>query len=162
DPAHEMSQRQWGLLLERQGRTAEALDHYVEATRIHPDFRVAWEDAARVATQLGRTQDAEAFRKAATPPDPNSIPPFPPCAPPPPAAARDEGAGGELSASPGGRRDAAGPTNPRDETRAPPAPDRGGPTPGPPAPPAPPAVPPPATAAGGSGQLAADARAALV
>lgn len=73
DPAHEMSQRQWGLLLERQGRHAEALEHYLEATRIHPGFRAAWMDAARVAAALGRSRDADAYSRQAASADPNTV-----------------------------------------------------------------------------------------
>src|SRR5581483_191169 len=72
DPAHEMSQREWGLLLERQGKLEDGLGHLVEATRIHPDFRPAFEDAARVADKLGRTADAATYRKGAASADPNS------------------------------------------------------------------------------------------
>jgi len=65
DPAHEMSQRQWGLMLERQGHFLPALEHFVEATRIHPEYRPALEDAARVAERLGRHADAERWQERA-------------------------------------------------------------------------------------------------
>jgi tetratricopeptide (TPR) repeat protein len=65
DPAHEMSQRQWGLMLERQGLFLPALEHFVEATRIHPEYRSALEDAARVAERLGRHADAERWQARA-------------------------------------------------------------------------------------------------
>lgn len=65
DPAHEMSQRQWGLMLERQGHLIPALEHFVEATRIHPEYRPALEDAARVAERLGRHADAERWQARA-------------------------------------------------------------------------------------------------
>jgi tetratricopeptide (TPR) repeat protein len=72
DPAHEMSQRQWGLLLERQGRLVAALEHLVEATRIHPEYRVALEDAARVADRLGRHSEAEHWRSRARTANPDT------------------------------------------------------------------------------------------
>jgi tetratricopeptide (TPR) repeat protein len=72
DPAHEMSQWQWGLLLERQNRLDESLQHLDEATRIHPEFKAALEDAARVADKLGRTADAEEYRRRAAAANPNA------------------------------------------------------------------------------------------
>jgi tetratricopeptide (TPR) repeat protein len=65
DPAHEMSQRQWGLLLERQGQLVPALQHLVEATRIHPEYRAALLDVARLADRLGRPEQAEQWRARA-------------------------------------------------------------------------------------------------
>ena len=72
DPAHEMSQRLWGLLLEKQGQLEAALDHFVEATRIHPEFRAALQDAARVAGTLGRASEAAAFSQRAREADPDT------------------------------------------------------------------------------------------
>lgn len=72
DPAHEMSQHKWGLLLEGKGDPAGALEHVLEATRIHPDFRGALEDAARLAERLGRRAEAQALRDRAAQADPNS------------------------------------------------------------------------------------------
>lgn len=65
DPAHEMSQRQWGLLLERQGQLVSALEHLVEATRIHPEYRPALLDVARLAAKLGHPERAEEWRARA-------------------------------------------------------------------------------------------------
>jgi tetratricopeptide (TPR) repeat protein len=65
DPAHEMSQRQWGLLLEQQGQPDAAIEHFREATRNHPGFKAAWEDAARLAAAQGRTAEADEFRAGA-------------------------------------------------------------------------------------------------
>ncbi|HET7544910.1 MAG TPA: hypothetical protein VFK05_33825, partial [Polyangiaceae bacterium] len=59
DPAHELSQRRWGLLLERRGELQSALEHLVEAIRIHPEYRPALEDAARLADRLGRHAEAD-------------------------------------------------------------------------------------------------------
>jgi len=72
DPAHEMSQRQWGLVLERQGQFLPALDHFIEATRIHPEYRAALEDAARLAQQLGRYAEAEQWRARARAANPDT------------------------------------------------------------------------------------------
>jgi tetratricopeptide (TPR) repeat protein/4-amino-4-deoxy-L-arabinose transferase-like glycosyltransferase len=73
DPAHELSQRKWGLLLEAQGDLDGAFEHLLEATRIHPDFRAAFEDAARVAERLGRGAEAERLRERSRAADPNSV-----------------------------------------------------------------------------------------
>jgi tetratricopeptide (TPR) repeat protein len=72
DPAHELSQRAWGLLLEQQGQLTGALDHLLEATRIHPEFRPALEDAARVADRLGRQPEAARLRQRALTADPST------------------------------------------------------------------------------------------
>ena len=72
DPAHEMSQRLWGVLLERQGRLEAALDHFVEATKIHPEYRDALWDAARVAGKLGRASEQASFEERARTADPNT------------------------------------------------------------------------------------------
>jgi len=72
DPAHEMSQRQWGLMLERQGHLLPALEHFVEATRIHPEYRAALEDAARVAERLGQHADAERWQARARAANPST------------------------------------------------------------------------------------------
>ncbi len=72
DPAHELSQRQWGLLLERQGKLQPALVHLREATRIHPEYRPALLDAARVAERLGRPAEAAQLRERARGADPNT------------------------------------------------------------------------------------------
>jgi tetratricopeptide (TPR) repeat protein len=65
DPAHEMSQRTWGLILERQGKLAPALEHLVEATRIHPEFSAALADVARLAERLGHPTEAAQWRERA-------------------------------------------------------------------------------------------------
>ncbi len=65
DPAHEMSQRAWGLILQRQGDLVAALEHLVEATRIHPEFRPALEDVARLAERLGHPREAADWRARA-------------------------------------------------------------------------------------------------
>jgi tetratricopeptide (TPR) repeat protein len=62
-----------GLLLEQQGQFDEALQHLVEATRIHPEYKAALEDAARVAEQLGRTATRRATEFAPPPPTPARI-----------------------------------------------------------------------------------------
>lgn len=72
DPAHEMSQRLWGVLLERQGELVPALSHYAEAIHIHPEFKDALQDAARVAAQLGRTAESEQYAARARKADPNT------------------------------------------------------------------------------------------
>jgi len=72
DPAHEMSQRLWGTLLERQGRLEAALEHFVEATKIHPEYRDALWDAARVAGKLGRASEEASFVERARTADPNT------------------------------------------------------------------------------------------
>jgi tetratricopeptide (TPR) repeat protein len=72
DPAHEMSQRRWGLALERQGKPRAALEHLLEATRIHPEFRLALDDAARVAEKLGLADEAKSLHERAKAADPNS------------------------------------------------------------------------------------------
>ncbi len=73
DPAHEMSQREWGLVLEKQGHPEQALEHLIEATRIHPDFKAAFEDAARVARALGKQADAAGYERRAAAANPNTI-----------------------------------------------------------------------------------------
>jgi tetratricopeptide (TPR) repeat protein len=65
DPAHELSQRAWGLVLEQQGQLVPALEHLVEATRIHPEFRAALADVARLAERLGHPTEAAAWRERA-------------------------------------------------------------------------------------------------
>jgi tetratricopeptide (TPR) repeat protein len=72
DPAHEMSQRQWGLVLEHRGDSQSALEHLVEATRIHPEYRAALEDAARVAERLGRNAEANQWRARARSANPDT------------------------------------------------------------------------------------------
>jgi tetratricopeptide (TPR) repeat protein len=72
DPAHEMSQRQWGLLLERKGQLQAALEHMLEAIRIHPEYRPALLDAARLADRLGRAADGAHLRERARVSDPNT------------------------------------------------------------------------------------------
>lgn len=72
DPAHEMSQRLWGLILERQGQLVPALEHLVEATRIHPEFRAALEDVARLAERLGHSAEAARWRGRAQRADTNT------------------------------------------------------------------------------------------
>jgi tetratricopeptide (TPR) repeat protein len=72
DPAHEMSQRQWGLLLERQGKLQPALEHLLEATRIHPEYRPALLDAARLAERLGRPVEGADLRERARVAEPST------------------------------------------------------------------------------------------
>lgn len=72
DPAHELSQRGWGLLLERRGQLVPALEHMVEATRIHPEYRAALEDVARLAGQLGYSDDARRWQQRALAANPNT------------------------------------------------------------------------------------------
>ena len=73
DPAHEMSQRRWGLLLEHQGDDQQALSHLLEATKIHPEFRAALEDAGRVAERLGRRDEAAELRRRAQAANPGTV-----------------------------------------------------------------------------------------
>jgi len=72
DPAHEMSQWRWGLLLERQ-QPEEALEHLLEATRIHPEFKAALQAAANLAERLGRQAEADDLRRRAAAANPNTI-----------------------------------------------------------------------------------------
>ena len=72
DPAHEMSQRKWGLVLERHAELQPALRHLVEATRIHPEYQAALEDAARVADLLGRHAEAHEWRARARAANPDT------------------------------------------------------------------------------------------
>ena len=72
DPAHEMSQRKWGLVLERRGELLPALRHLVEATRIHPEYQAALEDAARVADRLGQPSEANEWRARARAANPDT------------------------------------------------------------------------------------------
>lgn len=72
DPAHELSQRSWGLLLERRGQLVPALEHLVEATRIHPEYRAALQDVARLAEQLGYSEDAQRWHQRALTANTNS------------------------------------------------------------------------------------------
>jgi tetratricopeptide (TPR) repeat protein len=73
DPAHEMSEFRYCLLLERRGDLAGALRHCDIAVEIFPDFRGAHEARARLLTSLGRSADAERARQDALRSDPNTI-----------------------------------------------------------------------------------------
>lgn len=72
DPAHEMSQREWGLILEQQAQLIPALEHLIEATRIHPEYRAALQDVARLSERLGRHTEAARWRQRARSADPKT------------------------------------------------------------------------------------------
>lgn len=72
DPAHELSQRGWGLLLEQRDQLVPALEHLVEATRIHPEYRAALEDVARLAERLGYADEARRWHERAATASPNT------------------------------------------------------------------------------------------
>lgn len=72
DPAHEMSELRYCVLLDSRGDHTRALEHCDRAIEIFPDFRGALEQRARVLTALGRTTDAARDTAAARTADPNT------------------------------------------------------------------------------------------
>ena len=72
DPAHEMSQNQWGLVLEKQGRIEEAVTHFQKAVSIHLDFTEAHQNLARALRELSRDEEADRHLELARRSDPNT------------------------------------------------------------------------------------------
>ncbi|HEY1494241.1 MAG TPA: tetratricopeptide repeat protein, partial [Candidatus Solibacter sp.] len=72
DPKSPGARNLRGRLLERQGRTDEALKQFLDVLRLHPDFALAHLDAARILAAKGdRPAALQHLRQAAASPDPN-------------------------------------------------------------------------------------------
>ena len=60
DPDNAMAHASLGRFAEREGRLADALDHYDQALRLMPDFARLREDRERLLLEMGRTGEARA------------------------------------------------------------------------------------------------------
>jgi tetratricopeptide (TPR) repeat protein len=72
DPAHEMSQNQWGVVAEKLGRLDEAILHYREALAIHPELAEAHKNLAQALIKQGHPEEAKQHEELAKKSDPNS------------------------------------------------------------------------------------------